>query len=125
MNNITRFRKEAYDHALSLASEGEDEAALDLLWDLRLKVDLSIYRCALVNITIAAILRRSDRTKYAQECLDLLDLLKQQYHDTANEEELEHTKDLEDAAKEIIDIPPDADEGPNTPQRIPSDLNTG
>lgn len=98
------MRKADYDRALSLQANGQNSAALDVLWELRLKVDLSIYRRALVNVTLAAYLRTKGREKYAQECLDLLDLFRQQHADHVNiEEELEHISDLEELAKEIID----------------------
>lgn len=104
MNNITRFRKDDYDHALLLAEDGQRTAALKILWDLRLKVDLSIYRRALVNITLSTILGTPDGVKYAQECLDLLDLLRQQIAKRrTDEEELEHIAELEELAKDVID----------------------
>lgn len=76
MNNITRLRKTDYDEALTLANNSETDAALDILWELCLKVDLSIYRRALVNITMAWLLQHADRDQDAQECLDLLDQLR-------------------------------------------------
>lgn len=111
MNNIVRSRKADYDHVLSLANDGRTQAALDILWELRLKVDLSVYRRALVNITLAALLQRADRTKYARECPDLLDLLRRQNTNSLDingntnqgmDDELEHITDLENAAKEIL-----------------------
>lgn len=103
MNNIVKSRKADHDRALSLANDGQTQAALDILWELRLKVDLSIYRRALVDVTLAALLQRADRIKYARECLDLLDLLRQQNADNRGiDEELEHITDLENAAKEIL-----------------------
>lgn len=77
MKNITRFRKAEYDEALTLANNGDADGALERLWELRLKVDLSIYRRALVNVTIASLPKRADRDKYAQECINLLDILRQ------------------------------------------------
>lgn len=107
MNNIARFSKEEYDEALTLANNSETEAALSKIWELRLKVDLSIYRRALVNVTIASLLQRADREKYAQECIDLLDTLRRQHaEDTGIKEELKHISDLEDAAGEIMSYNP-------------------
>lgn len=97
MNGIVKFRKHEYEQvsysccptsqnvvnrslqALQYAKNGNSEQALNILWNLRLKVDLSLYRRALINLTIAALLRRNDRVKYARECLDLLDILCQQF----------------------------------------------
>lgn len=54
-------------------------------------------------MTLAALLRRPDRTKFAQECLDLLDLLRQQNEKRQDiDEELEHISDLEASAREIL-----------------------
>lgn len=124
MNNITRLRKADYEEAISLANNGETDAALDILWELRLKVDLSIYRRALVNVTLASLLARADRDKYAQECLDLLDLFRQQHADDKDiDEELEHISDIEDAAREIMKYNPWL-KNESTPH-IQQDSNTG
>ncbi|KAK5955868.1 hypothetical protein OHC33_003509 [Knufia fluminis] len=100
---MARLRKADYDRALAHANAGEKEPALDILWDLRLKADLSVYRRALVNITLAALLQGSDKVQYARECIDLLALLRQQYRDNPNiSEELEHITDLETTARSMI-----------------------
>lgn len=118
MSNTVETRHAEYDEALSLANNGDTDAALDILWDLRLKVDLSIYRRALVNVTLASLLQRADRDKYARECIDLLDLLRQQHADDKDiDEELEHIDDLESAAREILQYNPWLPD--STPQNQP------
>lgn len=57
----------------------------------------------MVNITLAAILQDPDRTQYARECLDLLDLIRQQWANQPGiEEDLEHISDLEETARNMI-----------------------
>ena len=47
---------------------------MDILWDMRLKPDLGLYRRALVNLLIAcnANIRVHDCSVFANECLELL-----------------------------------------------------
>lgn len=45
------------------------------MWDLRLKPDLSLYRRAYVNLLLACstdVRKHPDKSKFAQECIDLI-----------------------------------------------------
>jgi hypothetical protein len=61
---------QAQDHVL----KGEIDEALEILWDIRLKPDLGLYRRALVNLLIAcnADMKVHNCSEFAQECLELL-----------------------------------------------------
>ena len=65
--------------AEDLACEGKEEAALAICWELRLRPDLGLYRRATVNLLIAiCIADKTQAPKYANECLDLLRILREQ-----------------------------------------------
>lgn len=49
MDALAQIYKVQFDKAARLAQQGDERAALDILYRLRLKPDLGIYRRALVN----------------------------------------------------------------------------
>lgn len=50
--------------------------ALTICWELRLEPRIGVYRRAMVNLLIAQLLQFG-QLKYAEECLDLLDIVRQ------------------------------------------------
>ena len=70
MDNISRTHRSRYLHAYKLAEEGKRAECLDILWELRLRPDLSLYRRALVNLliaTLADLRRHPDIRKFGEE----------------------------------------------------------
>lgn len=57
------------NHAL----DGNNDAALSICWELRLEPRIGVYRRALVNLLLAQLVP-FDQLKYADECLDLIDI---------------------------------------------------
>lgn len=77
-------------------------SALDICWDLRLKVDLAVYLRAKVNLMIG-LLATKDQLKFARESLDLFDLLLEEHTDEENiAEQVQHIAGLQDNARKLI-----------------------
>lgn len=55
MDNISRFYRAEYLRARKHAVDGEIEKCLDILWEMRLESQLSLFRRAMVNILIASV----------------------------------------------------------------------
>ncbi|KAI1619250.1 hypothetical protein EDD37DRAFT_654991 [Exophiala viscosa] len=88
------MKKWALDHAL----EGRKDSALDICWELRLEPRIGVYRRAMVNLLIAQLLTY-DQMKYAEECLDLLDILQQ----NNNGEVSDNVKNIISIAEDLIE----------------------
>ena len=74
------------------------DIALDICWELRLEPRIGVYRRAMVNLLIAQILPY-DQMKYAEECLDLLDILTQDN----NGEVSDNIKNVISIAEDLIE----------------------
>ncbi|KAJ9602171.1 hypothetical protein H2200_013291 [Cladophialophora chaetospira] len=64
------------DRALNHALNGNTEMALSICWELRLDPRIGVYRRATVTLLIAQLLSY-DQLKYAEESLELIDLIRQ------------------------------------------------
>ncbi|KAI1615175.1 hypothetical protein EDD36DRAFT_178194 [Exophiala viscosa] len=98
MDNLARQHKHRYEEALDHALEGRKDSALDICWELRLEPRIGVYRRAMVNLLIAQLLTY-DQMKYAEECLDLLDILQQ----NNNGEVSDNVKNIISIAEDLIE----------------------
>ncbi len=90
--------EQALDHAL----EGNPEIALSICWELRLEPQIGVYRRALVNLLIAKTLpayRDSETMMFADECLDLIDLIRQDNGGTLDDD----VKNIQSLAEDYIE----------------------
>lgn len=77
--NISRFDKARFITARKYAETGEYVKCLEILWDLQLKPQLSLFRRAMVNVLIALVAdpsKHSDLEKLTQEAIDLIALIR-------------------------------------------------
>ena len=72
------------------AEAGEYSRCREILWDLRLQPDLSLFRRAHVNLLLACttdIRQHPDKSKFAQECIDLISQIRRNEELSISEEE--------------------------------------
>ena len=94
MDRLAAQYKARYYEAETLALQGNDSAALDILWELRLKPDLGLYRRAVVNLLIASIYPR-DQATFANEAINLVDVIrKEEDYDSPNLDRIEKLAQL-------------------------------
>ena len=91
-----------YEQAENLAASGKVEEALNICWELRLRPDLGLFRRASVNLLIGMLLpEKTQIIKHANECLDLLQLLRAER--TVDEETLDkELTPVEDLAGRLL-----------------------
>ncbi|KAK5080277.1 hypothetical protein LTR05_008726 [Lithohypha guttulata] len=123
MDATTRYFDGEWQEAERLAYSARDGEALNVCWRLRLQPALSIYLRARVNLLIATLLMNKSCLKFAKECIDLLKLMKEEFH--VSDEQKEHLKDLEDAAQAIVNEEEKLAEEDNTIPAIVLDPQTG
>ncbi|KAJ9604503.1 hypothetical protein H2200_011339 [Cladophialophora chaetospira] len=102
MDQLARQYRARYQEALNHALEGNPETALDICWELRLEPRVGVYRRALVNLLIAKTLpsyRESEKLTYAEECLDLIDILRQDNGGTLDDD----VKNIQSIAEDFIE----------------------
>ena len=97
MDNTARHYRDRYNEAAEHLFQGRKDVALDICWELRLKPDLGIFRRAAVNLLIATLVD-NDKLKYAEECLDLIDILRQEKGSVGA-----RTEKMETVAQDYID----------------------
>lgn len=85
-----------------LACEGHDEQALDICWQLRLNVEISVFRRAEVNLLIASVLKSSRSVKFATEALDLFGTVRES-HRSLTAAEVQHLEELAAFGKRLIE----------------------
>lgn len=114
MESLAKIYKARNKEAIALALNGDEEEALNILFEMRSKPDIGVYRRAhvsspephlipasnvtKVNMGLAILAIGSDeRLKYAEECLDLIDIIRKE--ENYNSDNLDN---LEDHAKDVI-----------------------
>ena len=90
--------------------EGRDETALDICWELRLEPRVGIYRSALVSLLIANLLP-SDRAKYAQESLALIEIIKEENGGHLDDD----VKNIKEIAEDMLAETPEEQQSEDTP----------
>ncbi|KAJ9497711.1 hypothetical protein H2202_006744 [Exophiala xenobiotica] len=98
MDNLARHYKRRYQETLNHAIAERKDVALSICWELRLEPRIGVYRRAMVNLLIAQLVS-FDQLKYAEECLDLLDILQQDN----NGEVSDNVKNVITIAEELIE----------------------
>lgn len=77
-------------------------SALDICWDLRLKVDPAVCLRAKLNLLIALLVTKY-QVKFAQESLNLFDLLLEEHADEENvTDQVRHVTGLQNVARQLI-----------------------
>lgn len=77
VNRLAAQYKAQYSEAETLALQGNNSAGLDILWELRLKPGLGMYRRAVVNLLIASVYSR-DQSTFATEAINPIDIIRKE-----------------------------------------------
>ncbi|KIX98543.1 uncharacterized protein Z520_05844 [Fonsecaea multimorphosa CBS 102226] len=77
MDELAHEHKARYDDAMEWARAGVKHKALEICWQLRLDRRLSKYRRVLLNFLLACLVEPEERLKFAEESLDIIDIIRQ------------------------------------------------